>query len=166
MPLSKSQWEQLPTEVQARYPKPGSNFGLGLIGVLAAVVVASFVGFGFSKYVDLPAAGKLTGFEILDQNTVQTRFEVNRDPGTVITCALRAQDDRRIDVGYAWVEISPSDSRVSSVSYPLATRDLAVLVEVLGCSVGNSVTDVPLPQIEPGTELPEQPAPGRRPPNL
>ena len=166
MPITKSQWEQLTPEVQARYPKPGSNFGLWLIGTLAAAVIAGFVGFGFSKFVDLPAAGKLTGFEIQSDNTVLTRFEVSRDPGTLITCALRAQDDRRIDVGYAWVEIAANNERVTALSYPLATRDLAVLVEVLGCTAGTSVTGVPVPQIEPGTQLPEQPAPGRLPPGL
>lgn len=166
MPITKSQWEALPPQVKSRYPKPGSNLGLWLIGITAATVVAAFVGLGFSKYVDLPAAGKLTGFEILDATTVDTNFEVNRDPGTTVTCALRAQDDRRIDVGYAWVEIAPSENRVSAISYPLETRKLAVLVEVLGCSAGTEVSGVPLPQLEPGTELPEQPAPGRLPPNL
>ncbi|CAB4581517.1 MAG: DUF4307 domain-containing protein [Actinobacteria bacterium] len=166
MPLSKAQWEQLPPDVKARYPKPGSNLGLWLVGALAIVTVSAFVGLGFSKYVDLPATGKLTGFEIPNESVVITRFEVNRDPGTRVTCALRAQDDRRVDVGYAWVEIVPSDERVSALSYPLATRSLAVLVEILGCSAGTEVTGVPLPQVEPGTELPEQPAPGRKPPNL
>ncbi len=166
MPLTKAQWEQLPAAVKARYPKPGSNLGLWLIGAAAIAVVAAFIGLGFTKYVDLPAAGKLTGFEIPSETVVITNFEVNRDPGTVITCALRAQDERRIDVGYAWVEIAPSEQRVTAVSYPLASRSLAVLVEVLGCSAGTEVTGVPLPQIEPGTELPEQPAPGRKPANL
>lgn len=166
MALTKSQWERLPPQVKARYPKPKSNFGLILIGLSASIAILLFVGLGFQKYVNLPAAGKLTGFVIVDATLVQTNFEVNRDPGTVITCALRAQDERRIDVGYALVEIAPSDQRISALSYPLATRDLAVLVEVLGCSVGSEVRGVPLPQIAPGTELPEQPAPGRRPANL
>lgn len=166
MPISKSQWEQLPAEVKARYPKPRSNFGLWLIGLVAIAVVTVFISQGFLKYVDLPAAGKLTGFEIPSPTVVITKFEVNRNPGTTVTCALRAQDDRRIDVGYAWVTISPSENRVSAVSYPLATRDQAVLVEVLGCSEGTEALGVPLPQIEPGTQLPEQPAPGRLPPNL
>jgi hypothetical protein len=166
MPLSRSQWEQLPSDVKARYPKPGNDRGLWLIGIVAAAVVAAFVGLGYEKYVSLPAVGKLTGFEILDNETVRTDFEVNREPGETITCALRAQDDRRVDVGYAWVEIAPSSDRRTAVSYLLATRKLAVLVEVLGCSVGKEVTGVPLPQIEPGTQLPEQPEPGRLPPNL
>lgn len=166
MALSKAQWEQLPPDVKARYPKPGSDLGLWLVGISAALVIASFVGFGFNRFVALPADGKLTGFEIVDDSRVQTDFEVNRDPGSTITCALRAQDERRIDVGYAWVEIAPSEQRVSAISYPLTTRKLAVLVEVLGCSVGSEVSGVPVPQVEPGTQLPEQPAPGRIPPNL
>jgi hypothetical protein len=166
MTLSKSQWEQLAPEVKSRYPKPGSNRGLVLIGVVALLTVTAFLGLGFSKYVLQPAAGKLTGFEVVNETLIKTNFEVSRAPGTLITCALRAQDERRIDVGYAWVEIAPSDQRVTSLQYPLATRKLAVFVEVLGCSVGQEVTGVPVPQIEPGTELPAQPAPGRVPPNL
>lgn len=166
MALSKAQWEQLPPDIKVRYPKPGSNLGLWLVGIVAATVIAGFVGFGFNRFIAIPADSKLTGFVIVNDSKVQTDFEVNRAPGVTITCALRAQDERRIDVGYAWVEIAPSDERVSAVSYPLATRKLAVLVEVLGCSVGSTVIGVPDPQIEPGTQLPMQPAPGRIPPDL
>jgi hypothetical protein len=166
MALTKSQWERLAPEVKARYPKPGSNAGLLVVGLLALLTVIAFIGLGFSKYVVQPASGKLTGFEVVDETLIRTSFEVSRAPGTLITCALRAQDDRRVDVGYAWVEIAPSEQRVSALQYPLATRKIAVLVEVLGCSVGQQVTGVPAPQIEPGTKLPAQPAPGRVPPNL
>ncbi|MDA2975372.1 MAG: DUF4307 domain-containing protein [Actinomycetota bacterium] len=166
MSLSKDQWEQLPPQVQSRYPKPSSNLGLQLVGTLAIITVVAFLGLGFDKFVKLDAGGKLTGFVITNASTVQTSFEVSRKPGTVVTCALRAQDERRIDVGYAWVEIAASENQVSSLQYPLATRKLAVLVEVLGCSAGTDVTGVPPPQLEPGTKLPAQPAPGRVPPNL
>jgi hypothetical protein len=164
MALTKEQWEKLPPDVQSRYPKPSSNFGLKIFAVAVSVVVLGFLIMAFPRFVNLEVDSKLTSFKIVDENQVITEFEVKRDLNTEITCALRAQDDRRVDVGYAWLTIKPSNVESELINYPLATRSLAVLVEVLGCSVGDSVAAVPAPQVEPGTQLPDQPAPGRKPP--
>ena len=79
----------------------------------------------------------------------------------VFTCAIRAQDTNRVDVGYAYLVLRPGSTR--SWTYRISTRAPAVIAGVLGCQPGVATDQLPLPQFAPGVKPPAQSPPGIAP---
>ena len=76
-------------------------------------------------------------------------------------CVLRAQDQRKTDVGYATLTLPAGEKRFD-VTYGLKTESRAVLAQILGCSNTLPVR-VPPPNFPPGVVIPAQDPPGVAP---
>jgi hypothetical protein len=124
------------------------------VGVLVAVFVAiiAFVTVALSgSRVD----ARLVTWHVAAPDRVDMRIEVRRPAGTAVTCVLRAQDQHRIDLGYATLDLPPGADRVV-VDYALRTLAPAYTAELLGCDV-DGAPQVPPPQFPPGVVPPAQP---------
>jgi len=94
---------------------------------------------------------------------VQMTYQTDAGPDAVVTCALRAQDSRRIDVGYAYLRLPGTAGQQRTVSYALSTTTAAVAAELLGCHMGDDTSRLPAAQFPPGVKPPAQEPPGRAP---
>lgn len=82
-------------------------------------------------------------------------IDVRRAHGQAVSCALRAQDRTRVDVGYLTVEV-PAGAQQVQVEADVATLMPAYVVELLGCAVPGELR-VPGPVFPPGVVPPAQP---------
>ncbi len=145
----------LPPRLQDRYGyRRTPRVAIALLAV-ACLVLAVFGGWTANRFANPEVRWKLLAWNAVDAQHSTVSFEVRRDGSVPVDCTLRAQNKYRQDVGYANVTIPPGPEYVSE-SYPLATRELAYTVQVLGCdSPGNLY--VPPEQFPPGTSNPPQP---------
>ncbi len=131
------------------------------IVVMGIVIAAS--GFYLVKKSANDVTFRLTSFNVLSDKAVQVQWQVARPSGTTIYCVIRAQNDQRVDVGYATVTIDkPGSVREVNVVYTLNTESKAVLAEVLGCSK-DVIQRVAPANFPPGVEIPAQMPPGVAP---
>ena len=105
---------------------------------------------------DTPVESKLIVWQQAGPDRVDVTFEVRRDAATPVTCAIRAQDGDRTDVGYAEVEFPPGADYVQT-TYLLRVLGAAVIAEVLDCRPTGEPLGAPGPQFPPGIAPPEQP---------
>ena len=128
--------------------------------IAVAVVTLAFVGALVFVAVGMGSGGaqpRLVTWSVLGPDRVDITYQVQPDPDASVTCVLRAQDENRIDVGYASVAIPPQRTDAAVIStYPLRTLAPAYTVELLGCASGETPR-VPPPQFPPGVVPPEQP---------
>ena len=87
---------------------------------------------------------------------VDLTFEVQRPADLAVTCALRAQDDDRTDLGYAQADI-PAGRATVRTTYLLHTLGPAKYVEVLACVDAAQPERLPQPNFPPGVVPPTQP---------
>jgi hypothetical protein len=119
---------------------------------LAFVAVLAYVTVGLTRN---SVESRLLSWKDVGADRVDVAFEVRRSADDDVTCVVRAQDEDRVDVGYASVAIPPGDERVR-VDYSLRTLAPAYAVELLGCTAGRPPS-VPPPQFPPGVVPPDQP---------
>lgn len=146
----------LPPHLQVRY---GVRSTPRWQVALAILVVASFVGaIAWVAYtIGRPQIQyQLLLFNDIGSDRVDITFEVRRGAGQDVYCVLRAQDARRIDVGYAQTAI-PRGTTYAQETYRMRVLAPATFVEVLGCEAGGPPTRVPPPQFPPGVAPPPQP---------
>jgi hypothetical protein len=98
--------------------------GLGL--VLAA---ASYATYDRAASARTPVT--LEGYRVVDDGTVEVRFDVHKDRADTVVCAVRARGRDGGQVGAADVTVGPGTGKVR---YALTTTARAVLGEVTGCS--------------------------------
>ncbi len=147
--------DQLSPQMQARYGMDRRPIGTW---IAAAVLVVAFVGalaFVAIGVTGNPIEFRLVAWSVAGPDRVDVTFSVNRPADAPVTCVLRAQDDNRIDLGYAVTEI-PAGGTDELITYPMRTLAPAFTVELLGCSVDGLPGVVP-PQFPPGVVPPEQP---------
>jgi len=126
--------------------------------IAVAVLVVAFVGalaFVSVGVMGNPIEFRLVAWKVIAADRVDATFTVNRPADAVVTCVLRAQDENRIDLGYATIEL-PAGTTDELVDYPLRTLSPAFTVELLGCSVDGTPGVAP-PQFPPGVVPPDQP---------
>jgi hypothetical protein len=126
--------------------------------VIGAVVVA-FV--GALVFVTFMLGRESVQYRLLTWGTVSSdradlTFEVRAPADAPVTCVVRAQDSKRIDLGYAEVSV-PEGTDYRLVEYSLRTLAPAYTVEVLTCKAAGEALRVPGPQFPPGIAPPEQP---------
>lgn len=153
--------KDLSPDLQLRYGVRRSRLAPIIVGVLIAGLVAGGTAFASFRQQNPSVSSQLLTFDIASESLVNVTWEVKRGAGTNTYCVLRAQDERRTDVGYATVLVAAGDP-YEQVSYPLATNGQAVLAELLGCSASQTMR-VPPANFPPGVKIPEQPAPGVAP---
>lgn len=159
--MNMSNPKNLPPNLQLRYGVGRSRLAPVLIGVLIAGSVAGGTAFASFKQQNPSVSSQLLTFDIVSDSLVNVTWEVKRGAGSTTYCVIRAQDERRTDVGYATVTVAAGDP-YQQVSYPLATNGQAVLAELLGCSASQAMR-VPPANFPPGVKIPQQPAPGVAP---
>ncbi len=147
--------DQLSPAMQARYGLDRRPIGRWLavaLLVLGFVGVLVFVTVGLSSN---PVEARLVTFEVVSAERADARVTVQKPADEEVVCVLRAQDEIRVDVGYATVVLPPGESDVL-LDYSLRTLAPAFTVELLGCSV-DGPPGVSPPQFPPGVVPPTQP---------
>ena len=143
--------------MQERYGLVGRPLGRRIAIV---VVVVSFVAALAWATIALSSGRvqtRLISWEIVGPDRVDITFQAQPDAQDALQCVLRAQDESRIDVGYAVVEIpAQSPDKAVITTYALRTLAPAYIVELLGCAPG-ALPAVPPPQFPPGVVPPDQP---------
>lgn len=127
-----------------------------LVGVLALPFATRFAWRASSQQGVL----SMSAFRVLDDTHIDADL-LYAPKAEAFTCAIRAQDSNRVDVGYAYLVLRPESAR--SQTYRLATRAPAVFAGVLGCQPGVATDRLPPPQFAPGVKPPAQPPPGITP---
>ncbi|MCF8557765.1 MAG: DUF4307 domain-containing protein [Candidatus Nanopelagicales bacterium] len=147
--------DQLSPEMQARYGLDRRPVGVWIsVGALIAAFVGilAFITVGVTGN---PVEPRLVAWKVVAADRVDVTFSVNKPADASVYCVLRAQDENRIDLGYATVDVAPGKSN-ELITYPLRTLAPAFTVELLGCSVDGPPGVTP-PQFPPGVVPPEQP---------
>ena len=129
----------------------GRNIAVGAL-ILAFVAAMVYVTMGLTRD---PLETRLVTWTIVSPERLDLSFQVRKPVGSEVTCVIRAQDDRRIDVGYATVTV-PAETEQTVIDYRLRTIAPAATVEVLGCSA-DGTTGLTPPQFPPGVVPPAQP---------
>lgn len=154
----ESDW---PLHIQQRYGVDRrQKLPIFLAAVLAAVVA---LGLAMANYRQANPSldWKLISFNIENDKKVSVSWTVARSSDKDTYCVLRAQDGKRMDVGYATVLIPAGQADVD-ITYRLSTESLAVLAEVLGCGYQPEMR-VPPANFPPGVKIPAQEPPGLAP---
>lgn len=152
---------ELPLNIQQRYGLNRTNkVSVAFAAVLAAVVA---LGMAMANYRQSHPSldWELRSFAVQSENKVSVVWEVARNQDQDTYCVLRAQDSKRMDVGYATVLVAAGEKQVTA-SYELTTESLAVLAEVLGCATSPEMR-VPPANFPPGVKIPAQAPPGFAP---
>jgi len=121
-----------PTRAAGR--RPAWVVPAGVVAVLAAVVL---VWLGTSDLRD-PVQWQDVGFSIAGPERIDVTFEVTKDPGATVRCAVKALSRSFTEVGIGSVELGPSADRVQRVTVTVATAELAVTGTVDTCAVVGS----------------------------
>lgn len=75
------------------------------------------------------------GYTVIDERSVSVTFDVATDPGTAISCALQAQNEKHGIVGWKIVELPPQDKRMVRYTETLRTTERAVNGLIYRCWV-------------------------------
>ena len=151
----------LSPEMQARYGTARRGSTPYFVAALVLIVAAAFWGGWHYKQSHAIVSSRLAAFKVISDSKVSISVEVSRPENTTTYCVLRAQNIRRIDVGYATVTV-PAGRATVAFNYPLNTESRAVVAEVLNCSASLAMR-VPPPDFPPGVKIPSQPSPGVAP---
>lgn len=103
---------------------------IGAVGV--AVMTALAVWFGVASVSGKPNWVN-TGFDVTATEEVQVRFDLRRDPGRVVECAVEAQDESRFVVGRTTTRIEATADSPSRHIATVATTSRAVTGYVEDC---------------------------------
>lgn len=102
----------------------------GTIGVLAMSAVAIWFGIAAASGLSWNS----TGFEVVDDQHIDVRFDVMRDPTRPVTCQLEAQDEDHSVVGSTSVEVPATASAPSRHVFTVRTVTRAVTGYVDSCA--------------------------------
>lgn len=147
--------DQLSPEMKARYGLDQRRISPIAVVVVVVIVFLGAVAFAGIMAVRDNVEFQLIRWSVIGPDRADATFDVSRDGSDEVVCILRAQDSKRIDVGYAEIVIPPGED-VVTVDYSLRTVAPAFAVEVLACERPEELR-VPGPQFPPGIAVPEQP---------
>ena len=118
---------------EGRYDEP-RRLPLPLAYALAGVLGVALLAFSWFAY-DRASSGRtrvsVLGYQVVDDRTVEVRFEVSKEAGATVVCEVRARDRDGAEVGSKDVTVGPGQS---VVTYRLTTSRRAATGEVTGCS--------------------------------
>ena len=152
-----------PEYIQQRYGYKKPTLLPRVISILLIGLTVAGMTFYFVSHRSHGVGFRLSAFTVNSDTSVTVSWQIARPANTTVYCVLRAQNDKRVDVGYATVTVEKPGS-VTEVNeiYTMRTESKAVLAEVLGCSV-NKAQRVPAPDFPPGVQIPAQDPPGVAP---
>ena len=152
---------EIPEHLHERYGVKKRTPMRKLLTIFGYGVLVAALAFIFLTQRPEKVSTQLVGFSVNSDTSVTVRWEIYRGQLETAFCAVRAQNDQRIDVGYAIVEVSGGPS-LATMTYDLTTESRAVLAEVLGCGPTADL-QVPPPDFPPGIKAPAQQSPGVAP---
>ena len=143
--------------MQERYGLDRRPYGRWIVVTIVVILFVGVLAWIAVTVNSNSVATRLIGWTIVGPDRVDITYQVQPDPSSTIECVLRAQDENRIDVGYATVDVpaQPADEVVIE-TFKLRTLAPAYTAELLGCSSGELLR-VPPPQFPPGVVPPDQP---------
>ena len=141
--------------MRARYGLDRRRLSPLVVGVIVVVAFLAAVAFAGIMSVRDNVEYQLIRWTVVGPDRADATFDVARNGADEVVCILRAQDSRRIDVGYAEIVLPPGEATVT-IDYSLRTVAPAYTVEVLACERPGELR-VPGPQFPPGIAVPEQP---------
>lgn len=150
-----------PEHIKQRYGVNKSSKLPLFLAIILAIIVASGLGMANYRQSHPSLDWTLRTFDVKSENRVFVEWQMLRQENKDTYCVLRAQDERRTDVGYVTV-LTPAGSKDVTTSYEMNTESLAVLVEILGCSYQEQMR-VPPANFPPGVKIPSQDPPGFAP---
>jgi len=145
-----------PPHLQERYgyrKVAKSTIAVGVLLLLVVVALGIWIG---SIVANPDVRWTLLGYSDKDAAHTTVTYEVTRDADTAVQCALRVQDARKSDVGYAIVTI-PAGTATFQQTYPVATTARGASGQILGCAQVGKQLPVPPPDFPPGMTNPSQP---------
>jgi Domain of unknown function (DUF4307) len=114
----------------------------GVIAALTVLIIAVGVVIAVVAYQRLGSGdveGKLGGYRLLDDNTVEVTVTVTRtDPSKPVVCIVRARSKDGSETGRREVLVAPSEEATVQVTTEVKTSRPPVVGDVYGCG-----TDVP-----------------------
>jgi len=106
--------------------------GIAAAAGVLVVVVAWVVWVGlFSPSASLEARD--TGYVTRSDGTVDVRFEVTTEPGTPVSCALQAMNEKFAIVGWKVVDLPPADVRTRAIVENVRVTEPAVTGLIYRC---------------------------------
>ncbi|QNE13953.1 DUF4307 domain-containing protein [Pseudarthrobacter sp. NBSH8] len=112
-------------------------------------VAALAAGVGFMAWVSTSNAVsdvtfKDVGFSTIDATAAEVDFQVTRDPGTAVKCAVKALDSKFAVVGWKVVDIPPGETNGTADGGRTVSQRVALRTESL--SVSGVVDDCWIPR--------------------
>lgn len=112
-------------------------------------VAALAAGVGFMAWVSTSNAVsdvtfKDVGFSTIDATAAEVDFQVTRDPGTAVKCAVKALDSKFAVVGWKVVDIPPGEANGTADGGRTVSQRVALRTESL--SVSGVVDDCWIPR--------------------
>ena len=152
-----------PEHIQQRYGYKKPTAIPRVISILLIGLTVAGATFFFLNTKDKNVDAQLSSFVVNSDTSVLVNWEIARPANTTVYCVIRAQNDQRVDVGYATVTVEkPGNVTKVDFSYALRTESKAVLAEVLGCGLSPQLR-VPAANFPPGVQIPQQNPPGVAP---
>ena len=106
--------------------------GLSVLVVVAGVAIAYL---GYSKFADPAVSGEATGYQVIDESTVDVQFTVTRsDPRRPAACVIRARSRDGAETGRREVLIPGSNAQQTGVKSQVRTSAPPAIGEVFGCT--------------------------------
>jgi hypothetical protein len=104
-----------------------------IVGAIVAVVVVAWVIWVglFSPAADLNVED--TGHVIVDETTVDVRFQLTVEPGTATRCAVNAMNEGFSIVGWKIIDVPASDERLRALVARVHTTELGVTGLIYRC---------------------------------
>jgi hypothetical protein len=100
--------------------------------VIAGVALAVFAYF---KYSDTDVKGEVTGYEVIDSQTVAVQFTVTRsDPSRPAACVVRGRSLDGSETGRREILIPPGKESQIGFKTTVRTSQPPVIGEVFGCT--------------------------------
>ena len=125
-----------PRRPAARYgqtPGPLRAAGILALGVLGALLLGYLLWVAL-HHANPPVRAGLLSYDVRDERSVEVVLEVVREPGTPVTCQVRAQNSDDVTVGTERADVDPLQPRHSVVTIVMTTTERAVNGELVSCA--------------------------------
>ncbi|MDP9418282.1 MAG: DUF4307 domain-containing protein [Actinomycetota bacterium] len=111
----------------------GSRRLRGVLAVLLLAALTAYVVWVGLHHASPPVRAGVLAYDVVGDDRVDVRLEVVREPGTPVSCRVRARDRAGHTVGTVDATVPPAGPQHQVVTVPVPTRARAVIGELLRC---------------------------------